>query len=184
MLRQRTCNHRQGQQDTLSVYMCVCVCAETICSCHWQFCSVAFKAFAEIRHVVVFGPHADAGAARKSHKYVCHLTLALAHVCVRLYVCIVLEYLLLKRPSLLAPTWRHGMPRPAAVACPAVNFRQEFSQHFLLTTECGYRHRLQHRHRYPVLTQFQYLQQPHVRWQRQSRNVAQSKRAVAVYLPF
>lgn len=25
MLRQRTCNHRQGQQDTQSAYMCVCV---------------------------------------------------------------------------------------------------------------------------------------------------------------
>lgn len=175
MLRQRTCNHRQGQQDTQSVCMCVCVCAETICSCHWQFCSVALKAFAEIRHVVVFGPHAAAGAARKSHKYVCHLTLALAHVCASVCatVCVLcLSICYLNALHFWPPL--NATPRPAALTCPAVNFRQEFSQHFMLTTECGYRHR------YPALTQFQQL---HVRWQRQSRNVAPSKRAVAVYLP-
>lgn len=30
MLRQRTCNHRQGQQDTLPVHMCVCVCVRRL----------------------------------------------------------------------------------------------------------------------------------------------------------
>lgn len=30
MLRQRTCNHRQGQQDTQAAYMCVCVCVERL----------------------------------------------------------------------------------------------------------------------------------------------------------